>query len=85
MSNPHYASAGATFTDVALTRFSAFAVAVWQAARMRYRRRVTLQRLSELDDRMLKDIGLGRSEIPSAAEFAAAERERQFYRLRRRR
>lgn len=48
-------------------RMSAMLSAVLSAAvatlRLWYRRRVTIHRLQELDDHMLKDIGLGRSEI----------------------
>lgn len=76
MSNSHCAHAGASFTDIALTRFTALASAMWLATRHWYRRRVTVQRLSELDDRMLSDIGLGRSEIGHVADRAATDRDR---------
>jgi uncharacterized protein YjiS (DUF1127 family) len=38
----------------------------WQARAIRWERRAAIRELGALDDRMLKDIGLGRSEIASA-------------------
>lgn len=40
-------------------------IATWLTAR--WRRQQTLRELSELDDRMLADIGLNRYDIPAAA------------------
>jgi uncharacterized protein YjiS (DUF1127 family) len=49
---------------------------LWKAYRLRRQRQAAIRELGALDDRMLRDIGLGRSEIPSAI----CDRERQLAR-----
>lgn len=46
--------------------------------RLWYRRQVTIHRLQELDDHMLKDIGLGRSEIDGLVRNTDPDRGHRF-------
>lgn len=46
--------------------------------RLWYRRQVTIHRLQELDDHMLKDIGLGRSEIDGFVRNTDPDRGHRF-------
>jgi uncharacterized protein YjiS (DUF1127 family) len=45
--------------------YTSFLVSIWQALVRRLRRRQSVAKLRALDDRMLKDIGLKRSQIDS--------------------
>ena len=48
----------------------------WRSLRLAHRRRVAVAQLGALDDRMLRDIGLRRSEIVSAVYRLSLARRR---------
>jgi len=50
----------------------------WQARAIRWERRAAIRELGALDDRMLKDIGLSRSEIESAIRASAQLKTREL-------
>ena len=49
----------------------------WQAFRSYHERRIAMAQLMALDDRMLKDIGIDRSEILSVLVDTSRERRRR--------
>lgn len=76
----NYAIAPAsTGTRTSVTsRITGYAAMAALAAYRWYRRRVTAHKLYELDDRMLKDIGLDRSEIESVVYSTQHQRNRSY-------
>jgi uncharacterized protein YjiS (DUF1127 family) len=63
-----------TLTD----RLSAAARTLWHSYRRKRRVRATVHALQGLDDRILKDIGLHRSEIESLARTGCADRRLRY-------
>ncbi|MEJ8571730.1 DUF1127 domain-containing protein [Microbaculum marinum] len=63
------------------SRVTGFAAAAVLAAYRWYRHRLTAHKLQELDDRMLKDIGLDRSEIEHAAYTVSRGRPDSYHRF----
>jgi len=61
-------------TGTAWSRIAAAARHRWQRVRQEYRQRATARVLHGLEDRMLKDIGLMRSEIDSIVRDPDRER-----------
>lgn len=53
-------------------------VAIWRAVRSSRARRLTVLKLSELNEHELKDIGISRSEIVSIAYGSPGERRRSY-------
>lgn len=56
-------------------RFRQAAQAAWRAYVKRYNRRAAVHHLNNLDDRMLRDIGISRSQIESAVRSGWSPRE----------
>jgi len=76
MSNSTHLPADTSRSAADSTRGMTVLSKVWAAVQRWYRRRLAIRRLQALDDRLLRDIGISRSEIEYAAGMRAAHDRR---------